>query len=61
MKGSTRGVMAKVLGSSLKVNEFKFRSRFYVHFQNNTDPFILPAPCWIVSLLFFNKYGFGIK
>ena len=45
--------------------EFEFQSRYYIHFRTNKlgigmNPLILPVG-WTLSLLFFNKDGFGIK
>ena len=34
--GESRSAVAYVLDCSLEVNEFKFQSRYYVHFQTKT-------------------------
>ena len=58
--------MAKVLDCSLEVNEFDLKSHYYIHFQINPlqkdmNPLIPPVMSQIVSMLFFNMDGFGIK
>ena len=59
--------MGKVLNCNLEVSEFELPSRYYVYFQTNTfwerhwTSLILLAMGLVVSLLFFNKDGFGIK
>ena len=59
--------MANVLGSGLKVNEFKLQSPCYVYFQISSGkvwPFLSLLPTaigLIVSLLFLYMDSFGIK
>ena len=58
--------MVKVLDSGLKVCEYKLQSHYYIHFWTNIlekgmNTLILPTMDQIVSLLFSNKDGCGIK
>ena len=60
------GVVDNVLDCDIVEHEFELQSHNYIQFQTNAlgkymKSRILSALCWVVSLLFFNKIGFGIK
>ena len=60
------GVKANVLDGAIQVSKFALQSHYYVHFRTNIpgkgmNSLISPAIDQMISLLFFNKDGFGIK
>ena len=56
-------VMANVLDCDIVIREFELQTRHYVHLRTNTLGKGMSSPTMdpIVSLLFFDKDGFGIK
>ena len=61
----TPGFVANLLANDIIASEFEFKSRYYDLFQINStgkgmNSFLPTATDWIVSLLVFNKDGFGI-
>ena len=53
--------MPDVPGYGLEVNEFELQSLYYVHFQTNILGKGMGSFIPLVSQIFFNKDGFGIK
>ena len=59
------GVVAKVPGCDIVVNEFELQSRYIIHFRTNTIGkginHLISRAMNIISLLFFDRDSFGIK